>query len=267
MHPWVVGKHRVILLPGSVLPASLAYPELVAALGPNVDAVAKELEVYAGPRPPAGYTLDTEVQGVLSVAEKRDWDSFHLLGYSGGGAAALAFTAHHPARVQSLALLEPAWAGNWDDMSQAHRELWDRYQQIEALPPQEFMAAFMRLGVRPEVVLSPPPWAADPPPWMALRPAGIRAFLATFGTYDLDREALRGFTRPVYFALGGLSNPDDYGEIAQRLERTFPDFTLEVFPDRHHFDPPHRIQAAALARSLLALWSRATPEGTPPTVT
>ena len=37
---------RVILLPGSVLPAQLAYGALVEALGPDVDAVAKELELY-----------------------------------------------------------------------------------------------------------------------------------------------------------------------------------------------------------------------------
>jgi len=70
---------------------------------------------------------------------------------------------------------------------------------------------------------------------------------------------LAGSDRPVYFALGGLSNPDEYGEIAERLGRTFPDFTLEEFPDRHHFDPPHRVEPQVLAQSLRALWSRAEP--------
>ena len=36
---------RVILLPGSVLPAQLAYGSLVAALDPDAEKVAKELEV------------------------------------------------------------------------------------------------------------------------------------------------------------------------------------------------------------------------------
>jgi hypothetical protein len=57
--------------------------------------------------------------------------------------------------------------------------------------------------------------------------------------------------------LGGLSNPDYFGEIAKRLARVFPDFELEVFDDRHHFDPPHRIEPDRLARSLRALWRRA----------
>jgi hypothetical protein len=37
----------------------------------------------------------------------------------------------------------------------------------------------------------------------------------------------------------------------------FPDYTLEVFDERHHFDPPHRIEPERLASSLKALWQRA----------
>jgi hypothetical protein len=92
---------------------------------------------------------------------------------------------------------------------------------------------------------------------MSKRPAGIRAITRAFGRDEIDREALRRFDRPVYYALGGLSNPDQYGEIAQRLGRVFADFELEVFEDRHHFDPPHRIEPERLARSLERLWGRA----------
>lgn len=246
--------YRVILLPGSVLPAELAYGALVEALGADVDAVAKELEVYAGDEPPSEYSLDTEVAGVLREADARGWQEFHLAGYSGGGASALAVAARHPDRLLSLALLEPAWAGNWD-LSEAERALWREYDKLEGLSPDEFMPAFARLGLRPGVdpPASPP---GPPPPWMAKRPAGIRAFMRTFKTYDLDRETLRRFARPVYFALGGLSNPDEYGEIAKRLGRVFADFTLEVFEERHHFDPPHRIEPDRLARSLRMLWDR-----------
>ena len=52
---------------------------------------------------------------------------------------------------------------------------------------------------------------------------------------------MAAFSQPVFFALGGLSNPDDHGDIATRLSRVFfPDFHLEVFPKLHHFDPPHQ---------------------------
>jgi len=81
--------------------------------------------------------------------------------------------------------------------------------------------------------------------------------LKTFQTYDLNRDALSRFQGPVYFALGGLSNPDEYGEIGERLSQVFPHFRIEVFPDRHHFDPPHRIEPQRLAASLRSTWADA----------
>jgi hypothetical protein len=62
---------RVVFLPGSVLPAQAAYGGLVDALGPDADAVLKDLEVYASPKPPPAYTLDHEVEGVLREADRR----------------------------------------------------------------------------------------------------------------------------------------------------------------------------------------------------
>src|SRR6266516_954039 len=129
-----MAAHRVIALPGSVLPAELAYPALVAALGADAEVVAKELEVYATPEAPPDYTLDLEVAGVLRVADERGWERFHLVGYSGGGAAALAVAARHPERLSSLALLEPAWAGRWD-RTPAEQAVWREYDRVEALPP------------------------------------------------------------------------------------------------------------------------------------
>ena len=254
-HKSLMPAFRVILLPGIVLPAELAYGPLVAALDPDVEAVPKDLEVYSTPEPPEDFSLDIEVAGVLREADARGWERFHLVGYSGGGAASLAFAAARPERLSSLALLEPAWAGNWD-LSDAEKAVRLEHDRLGELPPDQFMPAFMRLAVKPGVQLPAPP-PGDPPPWMAKRPAGIRAYTAAFGCGDIDREALRAFDRPVYFALGALSNPDGYGEIARRLSGVFPDFELEVFEERHHFDPPHRIEPERLASSLEALWRRA----------
>ncbi len=247
---------RVILLPGAVLPADAAYGRLLEVLGSGVDAVAKDLELYAEGNPPPGWTLDTEVDGLLREADSRHWDTFHLVGYSGGGAAALAFTAKYPERLQSLALLEPAWAGTWD-WSPEYRQHQKEYEQLRALPAEQLMPAFMQLQVRPGVVLPPPP-PGPQPSWMAKRPAGIRAFLEAFRTYDLDRSRLAAFSQPVFFALGGLSHPDAYGDIAARLARVFfPDFHLEVFPRRHHLDTPHRVEPERLAEELRRHWARA----------
>ncbi|MGC0250674.1 alpha/beta fold hydrolase [Pseudactinotalea sp. Z1748] len=245
---------KVVFLPGAVLPAALAYSELVDLLGDDVEAIVKDLEVYRGASPPADYSLDTEVAGVLRETGARGWTRFHLVGYSGGGAAALACAASEPSLLLTLSLLEPAWGGHWD-WSPRHERLWSEYDALAQLSDEDFMAAFTRLQVRSEVRL-PEPRSAPPPVWMSQRPAGIRALMRTFKTYDLDRNALRRFDRPVYFALGGLSNPDQYGEIAERLGGVFRDFTLEVFHQRHHFDPPHRQEPSRLAESLRSVWLR-----------
>ena len=210
--------------------------------------------MYATPEAPPDYTLDLEVAGVLRDADERAWEQFHLVGYSGGGAAALAFAARHSERLASLALLEPAWAGR-RDLSPQERALWREYDRLEALPQDEFTRAFMRLNVKPGVELPPPP-TGDPPPWLARRPGGIRAFMKTFKTYELDHDALARFDQPVYYGLGGLSNPDQFGEIATRLSRVFPNFELEVFEERHHFDPPHRIEPDAARGLTESTWRR-----------
>ena len=58
-----------MLLPGIVLPAEPAYGALIEALGPDVEAVAKDLEVYATPEPPQDYSLELEI-GRASCRER-----------------------------------------------------------------------------------------------------------------------------------------------------------------------------------------------------
>jgi pimeloyl-ACP methyl ester carboxylesterase len=116
------------------MPADLAYGSLIEALGDDVDAVAKDLEIYAGAEPPVGYSLDHEIAGVLRTAEEFGFERFHLVG-SGGGASSVAFAAKHPGRLLSLALLEPAWMGN-DELSPEEQDLWREFDRIATLRPR-----------------------------------------------------------------------------------------------------------------------------------
>ena len=135
-------------------------------------------------------------------------------------------------------------------MTREEAALTERFRALDRYPRDQFMTGFARLQLAPGVVPPPPP-QGPPPAWMAKRPAGIRAFLEAFDKGNLDAAALQAFDRPVYFALGGRSNPDYFGRMAERLAATFPDFTIETFPERHHFDPPHRVEPEHLANSLL----------------
>jgi pimeloyl-ACP methyl ester carboxylesterase len=248
-------RHQAILLPGSVLPKDLAYEALIEALGDKADVRAKNLEVYATDQPPAGYGLETEIDGVLREADSAGFERFHLVGYSGGGAISTALVAAHPERVLSLALLEPAWIGN-QGLSDSERGAWAEFERIRDLPAEEMMPRFIRTQLAPGVEPPPPP-PGPVAPWMAKRPGGIRAITAAFQRHDLDPEALRAFDRPVYYALGALSNPEYYGEMAKRLRDLFPDYRLEVYDGRHHFDPPHRVEPERLAARLEEVWDRA----------
>jgi pimeloyl-ACP methyl ester carboxylesterase len=246
--------HQVVLLPGGVLPAAPAYAALVAALGADVDARLKDLEIYAGDAPRAGYSMATELAGIARVADEARFDRFHLVGYSGGGAVSLAFAAERPERLLSLALMEPAFAG-WQRMTESERAHFERFRPLLDMDDAAMFPAFQALQLAPGVEPpAPPPGPA--PPWMAKRPAGLRALLHEFLIRDLDLDALHRFDRPVWFAVGGRSNPDYFALMAERLAGVFPDFTIERFPDRHHFDPPHRIEPDRVAERLRTLWAR-----------
>jgi len=250
------GPWPVILLPGGILPARPAYEALLGELGDEVDAHTKDLEMYAGEViPPPGYSLETEVEGIRPLADRAGFETFHLVGYSAGGASSLAFTSRYPERLRSLALMEPAWAGR-EGQSPEEAAVFDRFRAIPELSADGIMPAFVRTQLADGVEPLPPP-PGPPPPWMPSRLAGIGGFIGAFEAYEPDFEVFRRFDRPVYFALGGRGNPDLYARMAARLGDVFPDFTLEVFPDRHHFDPPHRIEPARVAKALLDTWGRA----------
>jgi pimeloyl-ACP methyl ester carboxylesterase len=255
-------RRAVVMLPGGVLPAEIAYKDLIQQLGPQTDVVAKELEMYSTPRPRTDYGLNLEVAGILRAADEANFERFHLLGYSAGGASSLAFAAAHPERLLSLALSEPAWDGA-QGLSEAEHAVWQEFGRIMELPEEQRLPAFIRNQLRPGIT-PPPPLPGPPPPWMSSRPMALATFVRVFRTSQLDRDGLRSFDRPVYFALGGLSNPDYYDRMSKRLARVFPDFTVDVYPERHHFDPPHRIEPERFAAALKRLWTRA--ESSQPTI-
>lgn len=246
--------HQAVLLPGIVLPAELAYPALIEALGAGVEARAKELEVYAGEEPPGDYGLETELAGILREAEAAGFERFHLVGYSGGGAISAAFAARHPDRLLSVSLLEPAWVGN-EGRSERELRVHAEFDRTRELPEGELMRRFVELQLAPGIEPPAPP-PGPTPPWMAKRPAGIRALTGAFATYELDLGALGAFPGPVYYALGARSNPDYFGAMAERLGGLFGDYTLDVFEGRHHFDPPHRAEPERLAARLREIWER-----------
>jgi pimeloyl-ACP methyl ester carboxylesterase len=247
------GRTPVIFVPGGVMPAAISYAALLDVIKDKVQPVLKDLEVYATDKPPANYNLELEVEGIRAAADAAGFAAFHLVGYSGGGAMSLAFTAKYPERLKSLALIEPAWIGN-DDWTQEDVEDWAALDRVMMLPSDERMEAFARWHMRPGIEPPRPQIPPGPPPaWMAQRPAGLDAISGAFKIYPLDRGDFRHFQKPVYYALGSLSRAF-FERNGQTLMRYFPDFRLDVYEGRSHFDPPQRAEPQRFAQALSELW-------------
>ncbi len=245
-----------ILLPGGVLPAGPAYGALIEALGDGIDARPKDLAVYASDEPPPGYELAAEVADLLAFADAAGFDDFHLAGHSAGGAVSIYTVVTAPERLRSVTLMEPAWAGNaWQTEEEAAVERG--FGDIRTMDdPAEMMRRFVIAQIGPGT--PPPELGTGPQPdWMARRPAGLRAIMGAFERVELDPGALERFESPVLYVYGGRSNPDLYTKRGERLANVFPDYEMELYAERHHFDPPHRTEPERLATSLRSLWARA----------
>jgi pimeloyl-ACP methyl ester carboxylesterase len=242
-------RFPVILLPGIIAPAELRFARLLEALGDDVDAVPKDLEVYGGPSvPPPGFSLDMEIDGITRVADEHGFGRFHLYGHSGGGACALAFTAVSPERVLTLALDEPATDFSPQDL----REIKEVFLPMLELPPDQQLPAFLRAQMR-EGVEPPPPREGPPPPWMADRPAGVAAFVRTLSEADVPVERLKAFDRPVYYSHNSLSN-ETWDRRAKRLGELFPNMTVELYEGLSHLNSSHAAEPERVAAALRRLW-------------
>jgi pimeloyl-ACP methyl ester carboxylesterase len=240
-----------ILLPGILMPAPLRYERLLAALGDDVEAVTKDLELYGTHEIPATYTLEAELDGLDRFADALGARRFHLYGHSAGGAIAIAYVARSPERVLSLAVDEPA--SDFSDDERARSRGTDMVA-IER-SDEELMAGFARGMVAPGVELAATP-PGPPPAWMANRPAGVRAFVCALHAADVDREALRSYAGPVYYSHGGMSD-ERWEQMRDRIAAVFPDFTSEVYEERHHMDTSHMAEPDRVASRLRDLWHRA----------
>jgi len=241
----------VVFLPGGVTPVALSYAPLLDGLGSEISPLLKDLEVYATDEPPADYSLQLEVDALERVADAEGLDTFHLVGFSGGGAVSLDFAAQHPEQLRSLAIYEPA-------REPGPLVLADHPEYAAArgqLGSDEMMAAFTSLQLRPGVEPPPPPLGPQPA-WMAKRPDGLRAMMRAFEAYTTDPELLRQCAFPVYLAYGLLTHEGIIRRM-QALAGLLPDVWIEAYPGLHHFNPPQRSRPAHYATALRHLWTRA----------
>ncbi len=255
-------KSQIVCLPGSVAPATERYRPLVAAAGEDVDLHLKELEVYREPSPPAGYSIEEELDALDAYASRLGLDRFHLVAYSGGGFISLAYAGTRPQRLISLAVFEPARIPG--ELTAEEREFFDGLaRRLSGLQGPDFMSTFIHDQVKPGVEVPPP--SGPPSPEMRKRPAGIAAMLKAFDAYRFDRAALAACRFPVYYGYGDLSH-EEQAMKASILARLFADIRVQRFTGVHHFVPPDRIYTPSHVASLFDLWRRAEELATQPSL-
>lgn len=245
----------VVFLPGGIAPAEIRYRPLLEHL-PAINAVLKDLEVYAAERPPSAYSVDREVEGIDRAANEAGLDRFHIYAHSGGAACALAYVVAHPTRVLSLTVDEPASDFTPADQADPY---WREIDEATKLPGAQSVAAFLKLQVAAGVELPPPP-SGDPPPWMSKRPAGMAALVSALRDHRVDPNRYAEFERPVLYTFGSLTHPR-WRAMRDRLQGWFRDFSSEEFEGLHHLNTSHQAEPARTAGLLTRLWSRAAQTG------
>ena len=246
-------KPQVVCIPGSVAPAAQRYAPLMKIAGEAADFHLKDLEVYNEATPPAGYSIEQELEAIDRFADSNGLKRFHLVGYSGGGFISLAYAGMKPERLISLSLFEPARVPG--KLTTPERAFFSGLEaKLAGLKGPDFMATFVREQVKAGVQVAPP--SGPPSAEMQKRPAGIAALLAAFEAYRFDRELFRASRFPVYYAYGELSHPEQAMK-AGILAEHFADIHVHRFDGVHHFVPPEMIYTAEHVDALIAVWSAA----------
>ena len=223
------------------------FKRVVAALGEEINPTFKDMELLPIGQPIEEWTLDGEAQALLAIADAENLETFDLVGYSGGAAVSLAFAASYPARLRSLALIEPPWIGN-DIWSDEERRFVDGFDALLELPPKELVATFFKLFA-PGVNVPLPPDEKR----VARMAEALRMVWLGYRAKPLDRRLLAQINAPVYLPVGGRSAPR-MRALAELLANAFRYARVEVFAEQHHFDLLPRA-AADFAAGLAKTWS------------
>lgn len=240
-----------MLVPGITNPVEISYGPLITLLRDNnTRLVTKELEVYADGTQGAIFSAMIEADGIVRAADEAGLDTFHLVGYSAGGLAALAAIEKYPERLRSVTLIEPFGTGSYES-SPEEKAFLDRAATVLDLPSEQRVAAFLPMNVSEGVEIAP---AGPPPDWMEHRPAGVAALVRAARQTKFDKEAFRAFERPVYVVMGSLSNPAWY-RMVDTLVGLFPNIKVEVYEGLHHLTPPQRLEPELFAEALQGVWA------------
>lgn len=223
------------------------FKRVVAALGEEINPAFKNMDLLPAGQPIEDWTLDGEVHSLLAFVGAEGFESFDLVGYSGGAAVSLAFAASHPARLRSLTLIEPPWIGN-DIWSEEESCFVNGFNALLDLPPNDLVASFFELFA-PGANLPVPPDEKR----VTRMAEALRMVWLGYRAKPLDRSLLAKINAPVFLPVGGRSAAR-MKALAELLADTFRRARVEVLAEQYHFNLLQRA-AADFATGLSKIWS------------
>lgn len=181
---------------------------------------------------------------ITEVLSQLQIEQTHIVGHSFGGGYAANFTLHHPEKVKTLTLLEPAFALNFPSFSVL---FWASLSGLEFLPKEIRDYGLAQIsGEDPSDIASDDPLAQ----MIAAASSGYSNALPTPST--LTKEELEHLSMPVYVALADhspITNPN----TREKAELT-PNSEVKVWKSTTHSLPIE--VAEPLANELNAFWLR-----------
>ena len=246
--------HRAICLSG-LTPANSIYAPLAGALAGHAELVLKDLEAY-GTTLPAGYRPATELAGINWAADAYGWERFHLVGHSFGASIALAYACDRPQRVQSLVLIEPPFVGTDTSWSEQYAALLHSLDDALRASLAERPRAFRRALAAPGEEI-PSSGSGSMPDWLLPRSERQGLIWPLWRAPDSGPKRLLPPVEAIYIAVGGRTHPG-FRVVADWLAHQLSAATIDVYPERDHFDPPHVAEPEGFAAAVLAMWDAST---------
>ena len=230
-----------------------SWDELVGLLPAGLKVIAPDLRGHGGnPAPPGEpHTLGAGTEDVLRTWEELGVRRSHLVGYSLGGRLALQLAAHHPQRVETLAVIG-AHAG-FEGEARARRQAEDEAlaARIEAEGVDWFATYWAALPIFAGMARRGPEFlAAIDARRRRNRAEGLAAALRGMGGAAAEPfwDRLPAIDAPTLVIVG--AEDEAYLDRGRRLVSLVPNARLEVVPEAGH--AAHLEQPAAVAALLAA---------------
>lgn len=207
----------------------------IVGLAPHFRVIAYDMLGHGdSPRPAPGTTLESYAGQLCELLDHLNLQCANIIGFSMGGLVARAFALHHPARLDSLVILNSVF----NRSAEQRAGVIERTRQAaEHGPNANAEAALSRWFSREYQAANPAQMAAIRQTLAGNDPQGYLTTYELFATQDMYRvEDLHNIQAPTLVATGELdlgSTP----QMARQLASHIPGAQVTILAEQRHMMP------------------------------